>query len=163
MIREPNLYTFTSIKNFNQTFQGLGRAGTLGIEKAVKVLDTLGSSMTNLNRNSGFAAGVTVKGNEVSILAFEVANTIVKGYSLMESVSDSKVQQLKDIVLSSEGVQYLVSKDMDELLKMVTADKRLVLENCINLCCCMCPLPFTCLLYIVNCFLPEFYSLSALL
>lgn len=107
-----------------RTKEGLGRAGTLGIEKAVKVLDTLGSSMTNLNRNSGFAAGVTVKGNEVSILAFEVANTIVKGYSLMESVSDSKVQQLKDIVLSSEGVQYLVSKDMDELLKMVTADKR---------------------------------------
>lgn len=107
-----------------RTKEGLGRAGTLGFEKAVKVLDTLGSSMTNLNRNSGFAAGVTVKGSEVSILAFEVANTIVKGYSLMESVSDSKVQQLKDIVLSSEGVQYLVSKDMDELLKMVTADKR---------------------------------------
>ncbi|KAL1805307.1 hypothetical protein ACET3Z_028375 [Daucus carota] len=107
-----------------RTKEGLGRAGTLGLEKAVKVLDTLGSSMTNLNRHSGFAAGVTVKGNEVSILAFEVANTIVKGYSLMESVSDSKVQQLKDIVLSSEGVQYLVSKDMDELLKMVTADKR---------------------------------------
>lgn len=94
--------------------------------------------MTNLNRHGGFAAGVTVKGNEVSILAFEVANTIVKGYSLMESVSDSKVQQLKDIVLSSEGVQYLVSKDMDELLKMVTADKRLVLENCINIYCCIC-------------------------
>ncbi|KAL8104378.1 protein PSK SIMULATOR 1-like isoform X2 [Apium graveolens] len=107
-----------------RTKEGLGRAGTFGIEKAVKVLDTLGSSMTNLNRNSGFAAGVTVKGNEVSILAFEVANTIVKGYSLMESVSDSKVQQLKEVVLSSEGVQYLVSKDMDELLKMVTEDKR---------------------------------------
>lgn len=132
-VNDYNLDYYNNKHENAATFQGLGRAGTLGIEKAVKVLDTLGSSMTNLNRNSGFAAGVTVKGNEVSILAFEVANTIVKGYSLMESVSDSKVQQLKDIVLSSEGVQYLVSKDMDELLKMVTADKRLVLESCISL------------------------------
>lgn len=109
----------------------LSRAGTLGLEKAVEVLDILGSSMTNLNHNNGFVSGVTIKGNELSILAFEVANTIVKGYSLMESVSNRSIQQLKEVVLSSEGVQHLVSKDMDELLKMVATDKRLVLEKCI--------------------------------
>jgi len=34
-------------------------------------------------------------------------------------------------VLHSEGVQNLISKDMDELLKIAAADKRLVF----NLCC----------------------------
>jgi len=32
----------------------LGRAGTAGLGKAVEVLDTLGSSMTNLNPSGGF-------------------------------------------------------------------------------------------------------------
>lgn len=39
----------------------LGRAGTFGLEKAVQVLDTLGSSMTNLNTGSGFLSGPTIK------------------------------------------------------------------------------------------------------
>ncbi|OMP01141.1 hypothetical protein COLO4_12131 [Corchorus olitorius] len=77
------------------------RLGTVGLGKAVEVLDTLGSSMTSLNPNSGFAAGVPTKGNELGILAFEVANTIVK-----------------------DGVQNLISKDMDELLRIVEMDKR---------------------------------------
>ena len=41
----------------------LGRAGTAGLGKAVEVLDTLGSSMTNLNLSNGFTSGVTTKGN----------------------------------------------------------------------------------------------------
>ncbi|KAK3013160.1 hypothetical protein RJ639_009701 [Escallonia herrerae] len=102
----------------------LGRAGTLGLEKAVEVLDTLGSSMTNLNSGGGFVSGPTTKGNELSILAFEVANTIVKGYSLMQSLSKRSIRQLKEKVLPSEGVQLLVSKDTDELLRIVAADKR---------------------------------------
>ncbi|KAK9946927.1 hypothetical protein M0R45_012366 [Rubus argutus] len=36
----------------------IGRAGTAGLEKAVGVLDTLGSSMSNLQTNSGFLTGV---------------------------------------------------------------------------------------------------------
>jgi hypothetical protein len=32
----------------------LGRASTVGLEKAVEVLDTLGSSVTSLNASSGF-------------------------------------------------------------------------------------------------------------
>jgi len=39
----------------------LGRAGTAGLGKAVEVLDTLGSSMTNLNPSGGFTSGVTTK------------------------------------------------------------------------------------------------------
>lgn len=101
----------------------LGRAGTVGLGKAVDVLDTLGSSMTNLNPNNGFS-GVGIKSNELSILAFEVANTIVKGSNLMLSISESSVRQLKEVVLPAEGVQNLVSKDMDELLKIFAADKR---------------------------------------
>ncbi|GLT29880.1 hypothetical protein SLA2020_047160 [Shorea laevis] len=102
----------------------LGRAGTAGLGKAVEVLDTLGSSMTNLNLSSGFTSGVTTKGNKISILAFEVANTIVKGANLMQSLSKDNIRHLKEAVLPSEGVQNLISRDMDELLRIAAADKR---------------------------------------
>ncbi|XP_060198211.1 protein PSK SIMULATOR 1-like isoform X3 [Lycium barbarum] len=102
----------------------LGRAGTAGFGKAVDVLDTLGSSMTNLNLSSGFASSMATKGNKISILAFEVANTIVKGANLMHSLSKENVQHLKKVVLPSEGVQLLVTKDTDELLRIAAADKR---------------------------------------
>ena len=59
----------------------LGKAVTtgiaIGLEKAVEVLDTLGSSLTNLNVSSGFSSGAAIKGNKISILAFEVANNLI--------------------------------------------------------------------------------------
>ncbi|KAL2231917.1 uncharacterized protein LOC105176226 [Sesamum indicum] len=102
----------------------LGRAGTVGLGKAVDVLDTLGSSMTNLNLSSGFASGIATKGIKISILAFEVANTIVKGANLMHSLSEENIRHLKEVVLPSEGVQRLISRDMDELLSIAASDKR---------------------------------------
>ena len=106
----------------------LGRAGTAGLGKAVEVLDTLGSSMTSLTPSGGFVSGVTTKGNKISILAFEVANTIVKGANLMHSLSKENIKYLKEMVLPSEGVQHLVSKDMDELLRIAASDKRCVVS-----------------------------------
>ncbi|KAK7277340.1 hypothetical protein RIF29_18491 [Crotalaria pallida] len=102
----------------------LGRAGTVGLGKAVDVLDTLGSSMTNFNLSSGFSSGVATKGNKISILAFEVANTIVKGANLMQSLSEENIRHLKEVVLPSEGVQTLISSDMDKLLRIAAEDKR---------------------------------------
>ncbi|GAA0184647.1 hypothetical protein LIER_31935 [Lithospermum erythrorhizon] len=102
----------------------LGKAGTAGIGKAVDVLDTLGSSMTNLSLNSGFASGMVTKGIKISILAFEVANTIVKGANLMHSLDEDNIKHLKDVVVPSEGVQKLISKDRDDLLSIAAADKR---------------------------------------
>lgn len=104
----------------------LGRAGSVGLGKAVDVLDTLGSSVSNLNVKGGFVSGTTTKSNELSILAFEVANTIVKGSNLMQSLSRRSTRQLKEVVLTTKGVQQLIAKDTDELLRIVAADKRLV-------------------------------------
>lgn len=102
----------------------LGRAGTVGFGKAVEVLDTISSSMTSLNTTNGFSSGVTIKGNKISILAFEVANTIVKGANLLHSLSEQNVKNLKELVLPSEAVQNLISTDMDELLRIAAAEKR---------------------------------------
>jgi hypothetical protein len=110
----------------------LGRAGTAGLGKAVEVLDTLGSSMTNLNSGSGFISGTTTKGNEIGILSFEVANTIMKGSTLMQSLSKRSIRQLKEVVLPSDAVQNLVSEDMDELLRIFAADKRWILDELPN-------------------------------
>ncbi|KAJ3681530.1 hypothetical protein LUZ60_016019 [Juncus effusus] len=92
--------------------------------KAVDVLDTLGSSMTSLNLNSGFVNNINSKGNKISILAFEVANTVVKGANLMSSLSKENVSHLKMTVLPSEGVKSLVSEDFEELLRIAASDKR---------------------------------------
>lgn len=102
----------------------LGKAGSVGLE----VLDTLGSSMTNLNAHSGFVSNMASRGNKVSILAFEVANTIVKGSNLMQSLSEENIQILKKEILHSEGVQLLVSTDTKELLRIAASDKREELE-----------------------------------
>ncbi|KAK1411324.1 hypothetical protein QVD17_37872 [Tagetes erecta] len=52
----------------------------------------------------------------------------MKGSSLMNSLSNSNIKHLKEVVFLSEGVQNLVSKDVDELLRIVAADKRAELK-----------------------------------
>ncbi|KAJ4806305.1 Ikzf5 (DUF668) [Rhynchospora pubera] len=102
----------------------IGRASIAGLEKAVEVLDTLGSSMSILNTGSGFISGAANRGNMISILAFEVANTIAKATTLWKSFSDENIRVLKEDVLKSEGVRLLVSSDEKELLGIAAADKR---------------------------------------
>lgn len=80
--------------------------------------------MSNFNITPGFVSGVITKGNKINILAFEVANTIVKGSNLMQSLSNENIKHLKQVVLPSDAVQLLISKDMDELLRIAAYDKR---------------------------------------
>ncbi|KAL4578516.1 hypothetical protein LXL04_014640 [Taraxacum kok-saghyz] len=125
----PRIPMTLSEKSRSRSFRVSARkAGSIGIEKAVGVLDTLGSSVTNLNSRSAFVTGPTTKGNELSILSFEVANTIMKGSSLMNFLSNQNIKHLKEVVFVSEGVQNLVSNDVDELLRTVAADKRAELK-----------------------------------
>ncbi|KAJ6392297.1 hypothetical protein OIU77_026115 [Salix suchowensis] len=121
---KPSTPTRTEANKINQKKSFLGKAGTVGLEKAVEVLDTLGSSMSNLNPRGGFAIGMGSRGNRISILAFEVANTIAKGADLFQSLSEKNVEFLKKEVLHSEGVHRLVSTDMKELLIIAASDKR---------------------------------------
>lgn len=100
----------------------LGRVGTAGLE----VLDALGSSMPNLNGGNGFVSGAACRGNKVTVLAFEVANTIAKGANLMQSLSEENVQFMKEEILHSDGVQLLVSTDMSYLLSLAASDKRFI-------------------------------------
>ena len=95
------------------------------MEKAVDVLDALGSGITNLS-NSGFLTGKVAKGSKISILAFEVANTITRGTNLMQSLSKDNVRFIKEDVIPSEGVENLVSSDIKVLLRLVASDKRLL-------------------------------------
>jgi len=108
----------------SETGTFLGRASIAGLEKAVEVLDTLGSSMTSLNHGSGFLSGGTNRGNKVCILAFEVANTIAKASSLWMSCSDESIKELKEEILHSDGVRILVSSNTSELLQIAAVDKR---------------------------------------
>ncbi|KAK8952097.1 hypothetical protein KSP39_PZI004076 [Platanthera zijinensis] len=62
----------------------------------------------------------------IYILSFEVANTIVKGANLMQSaISEKKnIKYLTEVVLPSEGMQLLISKDIDEQQYITASDKR---------------------------------------
>ncbi|KAK9164474.1 hypothetical protein Syun_005376 [Stephania yunnanensis] len=122
---KPSTPARTVVAKVPQVGSLLGRAGIVSLERAVEVLDTLGSSMSNLNSHSGFASGMASRGNKILILAFEVANTIVKGANLLQSLSEKNILLLKEEILHSEGVQRLVSTDMEELLRIAAADKRL--------------------------------------
>uniref|UniRef100_A0A7N1A2R6 Uncharacterized protein n=1 Tax=Kalanchoe fedtschenkoi TaxID=63787 RepID=A0A7N1A2R6_KALFE len=117
---KPSTPARTGTSKVPQVTSLLGRAGTAGLE----VLDALGSSMSNMNGGSGFVSGVASRGNKVSILAFEVANTIAKGANLMQSLSEENIQFMKKEILCSKGVQLLVSTDMNYLLGLAAHDKR---------------------------------------
>lgn len=95
-----------------------GRAG----EKAADVLDNIRNRLLKWNPNNGLAS----RGNRISILAFEVANTIARGANLLQSLSEENIQALKKEILHP-GVQQLVSTDIKELLSFAAADKRLFL------------------------------------
>ncbi|PWZ46033.1 hypothetical protein Zm00014a_028154 [Zea mays] len=102
----------------------LGTASMAGFGKAVEILDTLGCLMTTLSSDGGFVSRTKTKGCKISILAFEVANTILKGASIMQSLSEDTVTYFKQVVLPSEGVQNLVSSEMSELMRIAANDKR---------------------------------------
>lgn len=101
----------------------LGRAKDVSLERAIEVLDTLRSSVSSLNSNYGFISSMGSK-RKIHMLAFEVANTIVKGANLLQSLSEENVQLLRTQIFPSEGVQKLVSTDMNELLNIAATDLR---------------------------------------
>lgn len=98
------------------------QAGAYG--RAVDLLKTIGNSVSTLHMNSGFFTGPASNGREISILAFEVANTISKVANLSQSLSEENIQFLKKELSQSEGIKQLVSISLEELLSIAAADKR---------------------------------------
>lgn len=98
------------------------QAGARG--RAVDLWKTIGISVSNLHINNGFFTAMTPSGREISILAFEVANTISKVANLSKSLSEENMQLLKKELLQSEGIKQLISPSLEELLSIAAADKR---------------------------------------
>lgn len=57
----------------------LGRAGTAGLGKAVDVLDTLCSSMTNLNLSRGFASSMATKESQFQFWHLKLQTPLSRG------------------------------------------------------------------------------------
>ncbi|KAE8792296.1 Receptor-like serine/threonine-protein kinase SD1-6 [Hordeum vulgare] len=64
------------------------------------------------------------KGRKISIHAFEIANTIVKGSNLIKYLSKQRIRHLKEGVLRSEGVCRLISEDYSQLSILIEDDIR---------------------------------------
>ncbi|KAG0588162.1 hypothetical protein KC19_2G221200 [Ceratodon purpureus] len=111
----------STVRNMTTIVAKKGASRVLG--KAVEAFDNLGSSVAN-RTGATFAAGVVPKGNKIGILAFEVANTIVKASNLKQSLSEEEMKVLKEETFDSEGVQLLVSTDYKELMSIAAGDKR---------------------------------------
>ncbi|KAK4721579.1 hypothetical protein R3W88_011812 [Solanum pinnatisectum] len=79
--------------------------------------------MRNLN-SRGFMTGMASRQDKISILAFEIANTITKAANLLQSLSEESVEYLNRELLPSKGVQQLVYTNMKDLLTIVANDKR---------------------------------------
>ncbi|XP_024367762.1 protein PSK SIMULATOR 1 [Physcomitrium patens] len=107
-------------KGASRVSEVLKGAGTMGFG----ALDIFGTSVANLGAKGGFIAGAVSKGNKIGILSFEVANTIVKGCNLKQSLAEEDMKVLVEEILPSEGVQRLVSTDENELMAIAGADKR---------------------------------------
>ncbi|KAG0570775.1 hypothetical protein KC19_6G187000 [Ceratodon purpureus] len=111
----------STMRNKTSTVAKKGASRVLG--KAVEAFDTLGSSVAN--RGTAFGTGAVLsRRNKIGILSFEVANTIVKGCNLKESLTEEEMKVLEEETLNSPGVQLLVSTDHKELMSIAAADKR---------------------------------------
>jgi len=84
----------------------------------------LGRASTSKTANIISTLTVSGKGRRTTILAFEIANTVVKGSCLMKTLSKHNIQHVKEGVLRSKGVRLLISEDYRQLLPLVEADIR---------------------------------------
>jgi len=83
-----------------------------------------GRAFTSKTANISSTLTVSGKGTRTTILAFEIANTVVKGSCLMKTLSKQNIQHVKEGVLRSKGVRLLISEDYRQLLPLVEADIR---------------------------------------
>ncbi|XP_026390558.1 uncharacterized protein LOC113286055 [Papaver somniferum] len=93
-------------------------------EQTGEALDTAARTVPRMRSSSTYVRGTSSRENDVCIHAFEIASTITKGANILKSLSKENMQCLKQRILQSDGVQRLVSTDMEVLLAIAAADKR---------------------------------------
>ncbi|XP_048557528.1 protein PSK SIMULATOR 1-like isoform X3 [Triticum urartu] len=125
--KDDGFFISGSSKLHESTSAETSVSGKMAASQSTK--DTSGNNGTSKVSRTGSGLGAagmagTTKGTQISILAFEVANTILKGASVMQSLSEDSVTYFKQVVLPSEGVQNLISSDMGELMRIVANDRR---------------------------------------
>eukprot|EP01018_Ginkgo_biloba_P034185 Gb_33071 [translate_table: standard] len=67
--------------------------------------------------------GPKTEKSRIGILSFEVANVMSKTVQLWQSLSDQEILRLRNEVIKSEGVMYLVSNDEHYLLGLACVEK----------------------------------------
>ncbi|GBG60751.1 hypothetical protein CBR_g12489 [Chara braunii] len=105
----------------------LKRVGSAGVGKAKQAFDALGT-VGNLGFSSSFS-GVRFRGGDrIGIIAFEVANVVVKALNLRQAISESDMKLLEEVI-SSYGVQQLVSHNRGVLWRIAAADMKAELDT----------------------------------
>ncbi|KAJ1274779.1 hypothetical protein BS78_05G087600 [Paspalum vaginatum] len=98
------------------------KSSNSGIESN-RILKTASSS-TSTTAILSHVFSFSANRRQIGILAFEVANTIFRGSTLMKTLSKQSMEHLKEVVFSSEAPRNLISEDHSQLLVLVEADIR---------------------------------------
>ncbi|XP_026432910.1 uncharacterized protein LOC113330273 [Papaver somniferum] len=110
--------------NNKKVSKSVSSDGVVVQEQTGEALDTAAGTVPRMRSGSTYVRGTSSRENDVCIHAFEIASTITKGANILKSLSKENMQYLKQRILQSDGVQRLVSTDMEVLLAIAAADKR---------------------------------------
>lgn len=85
-----------------------------------------------IKRHSSPSSSSSSATSVVGVLSFEIAKTMSRLISLYKSLSDDEIYNLKYIIIKSEGIAYLSSKDESYLLNLAFSERLEELDDAAN-------------------------------